>query len=218
MRKSKKKAKRKESDSRISLILTHCRHLQFVSLKRSICDAIKLWQLLYILIYFSQGILPQFHFIQMSTIYGLRYTKGTSLIITNYFKMNSEASVLRKRLSHYTKRLILIINSLPLSYMFKLICYLISKKEKITSLIIYCPLSQYASLCVCGLSMSNSLQPYGPRLLCPWSFLSKNTGVGCYALLQGISQTQGSIPHLLYLLHWQAGSLPLAPSRKSYLS
>ena len=35
----------------------------------------------------------------------------------------------------------------------------------------------------------------------------KNTGVGCYALLQGIFLTQGSNPHLL---HGQVGSLPLS--------
>ena len=38
----------------------------------------------------------------------------------------------------------------------------------------------------------------------------KNIGVGCHALLQGIFITQGLNPCLLYLLHWQAGSLPLA--------
>ena len=32
-----------------------------------------------------------------------------------------------------------------------------------------------------------------------------------HALLHGIVPTQGSNPHLLHLLHWQAGSLPLAP-------
>ena len=42
-------------------------------------------------------------------------------------------------------------------------------------------------------------------------YSGKNTGVGCHALLQGIFPTQGSNPHLLRLLHWQAGSLPLAP-------
>ena len=36
-------------------------------------------------------------------------------------------------------------------------------------------------------------------------------GVGCQALLQGIFQTQGWNSHLLLLLHWQVGSLPLAP-------
>ena len=38
----------------------------------------------------------------------------------------------------------------------------------------------------------------------------RNTGVGCYALLQGFFPTQGWNPHLLYLLHWQASSLPLS--------
>ena len=42
----------------------------------------------------------------------------------------------------------------------------------------------------------------------------KNTGVGCRFLLQGIFTTQGSSPLLLSLLHWQAGSLPLAPPGK----
>ena len=40
----------------------------------------------------------------------------------------------------------------------------------------------------------------------------KNTGAGCHFLLQGIFQTQGLSPRLLCLLHWQAGSLPPAPS------
>ena len=42
----------------------------------------------------------------------------------------------------------------------------------------------------------------------------KNTGVGCHAFLQGIFPTQGSNPLLLCLLHWQVGSLPLAPLGK----
>ena len=45
----------------------------------------------------------------------------------------------------------------------------------------------------------------------PWDSLGKNTGAGCYALPQGIFLTQGSHRHLL---HWQAGSLPLAPPGK----
>ena len=36
--------------------------------------------------------------------------------------------------------------------------------------------------------------------------LSKDTGVGCHYLLQGIFPTRGSNPQLL---HWQEGSLPL---------
>ena len=36
------------------------------------------------------------------------------------------------------------------------------------------------------------------RLLCPCNSPGKNTGVGCYSLLQGIFLTQGSIPDLLH--------------------
>ena len=59
--------------------------------------------------------------------------------------------------------------------------------------------------------MFNTVQPHGlepARLLCPWDSPGKNTGVGCHALLQGIFLTQGWNPHLI---HWQVGSLPLAP-------
>ena len=50
--------------------------------------------------------------------------------------------------------------------------------------------------------MSNSLWTYGlksTRVLCPWNFTSKNTGVGCYFLLQRIFLTQWSNPCLLCL-------------------
>ena len=43
----------------------------------------------------------------------------------------------------------------------------------------------------------------------------KNTEVGCHTFLWGIFLTQGLNRHLLCLLHWQAGSLPLAPPGKS---
>ena len=39
----------------------------------------------------------------------------------------------------------------------------------------------------------------------------KYTEMGCHALLRGIFLIQGSNPHLLHLLHWQAGYLPLVP-------
>ena len=38
--------------------------------------------------------------------------------------------------------------------------------------------------------------------------------MSCHALLQGIFPTQGSNLSLLYLLHWQVGSLPLEPPGK----
>ena len=34
------------------------------------------------------------------------------------------------------------------------------------------------------------------KLLCPWDFQGKSTGVGCHFLLQGIFPTQGSNPAL----------------------
>ena len=49
---------------------------------------------------------------------------------------------------------------------------------------------------------------------CPWDSPDKNTGVGCYTLLLGILPTQGSNLHLVCLLHWQVGSLPLVPPGK----
>ena len=61
---------------------------------------------------------------------------------------------------------------------------------------------------------TKSLQSCLSRLLCPWNFSGKNTGVGCHALLQEIFPTQGSNPCLQRLLHWQAGSLPPAPPGK----
>ena len=63
--------------------------------------------------------------------------------------------------------------------------------------------------------VSDSLQPHGlqpTRLLCPWDFPHKNTGVGCHFLLHGIFPTQGSSPDLL---HRQADSLLLSHLRSS---
>ena len=70
--------------------------------------------------------------------------------------------------------------------------------------------------CVCARVCSvvaDFLWPHGlwpARLLCPCDSPSKNTGVGCHFLLQGIFSTQGSNLHLLRLLHWQVDSLPLS--------
>ena len=43
-----------------------------------------------------------------------------------------------------------------------------------------------------------------------WDILGKNTGVSCHFLLQGSFRTQGLNLRLLWLLHWQAASLPLS--------
>ena len=67
--------------------------------------------------------------------------------------------------------------------------------------------------CVFSCSVvSDSFQPcelQPTRLLCPWNFPGKNAGRGSHFLLQGIFPTQGLNPHVLCLLHWQVGSLPL---------
>ena len=59
--------------------------------------------------------------------------------------------------------------------------------------------------CVYALAVSDSLWPHGLQpawFLCLWYFPGKNTGVGCYFLLQGIFLTQELNPLLLpYLLH-----------------
>ena len=66
--------------------------------------------------------------------------------------------------------------------------------------------------------LSNSLQPskLQPAILLFQRRASpgKSTGVGCHARLQGVFLAQGSNPGLLHLLHWQVGSLPLAPPGK----
>ena len=63
--------------------------------------------------------------------------------------------------------------------------------------------------------MSDSLRPHGlqpTRLLRPWDFPGKSSGVRCHFLLQGIFLTQGSnpgLPHcrqMLYRLSYQGSS------------
>ena len=63
------------------------------------------------------------------------------------------------------------------------------------------------SLCCVSVSrsvMPNSLRLQGQqtaRLLCPWDFPGKNTGVGCHSFLQGIFPTHGSNLGLLHCGH-----------------
>ena len=53
-------------------------------------------------------------------------------------------------------------------------------------------------------SDSVTLWTVAARLLCPWDFPGKNTGVSCHSLLQGIFPTQGSnvgLPHCKQILY-----------------
>ena len=61
--------------------------------------------------------------------------------------------------------------------------------------------TRYCCCCLVTQSCLTVFQPYGlqpTRLLCPWGFPGKDTGVGSYFLLKGIFLTQRSNPHLLH--------------------
>ena len=65
---------------------------------------------------------------------------------------------------------------------------------------------------------SNSLRPVDchlARLLCPWDFPGKNTGVGCHPLLQGTFPSQGSCLAGNPLLLSHLGS-PMSYTRESH--
>ena len=68
--------------------------------------------------------------------------------------------------------------------------------------------------CVTLLVVSDSLGPHGlklTRLLCPWNFPGKNTGVGCHSLLRDLLNP-GVKPRSPTL---QADSLPSEPPAKT---
>ena len=64
-----------------------------------------------------------------------------------------------------------------------------------------------AQLCLILCDPTNNTHPHQSPL---WNSPGKNTGGGIHSILQGIFLIQGSNPHLMWLLHWNAGSLPLA--------
>ena len=67
---------------------------------------------------------------------------------------------------------------------------------------------------------SPTLLPHGPqstRLLCPWNFPGKNTGVGGHSLLQGILSTQGLNLGLLHCGGFFTGSATREAQRKHHL-
>ena len=68
-----------------------------------------------------------------------------------------------------------------------------------------------ARVCTCMLSpVQLFVTPRTVAHQAPLSVGLQNTGMGCYFLLQGIFLIQGLNPSLLYLPHWQVGSLPLS--------
>ena len=75
--------------------------------------------------------------------------------------------------------------------------------------------------CACSVtkswSLCDSMDCRPARLLRPWDFPGRNTGVDCHFLLQGIFPIQGLIPCLLCFLHWQVDSLALSYLRSNTL-
>ena len=96
------------------------------------------------------------------------------------------------------------------------------------------PIHIHVSACVCAqscLTLCNAMDCSPPGSSVHGDSPGKNTGMGSHDILQGIFPTQGSsragdLPdpgifltqglnlHLLCYLHWQVGSLPLAPLGK----
>ena len=72
-----------------------------------------------------------------------------------------------------------------------------------------CMLSCFSHVRFCA-----TLWTVAPQASLSMGFPGKNTGVGCYFFLQGTFLTQGLNLRILSLLHWQPGSLPLAPPEK----
>ena len=93
-----------------------------------------------------------------------------------------------------------------------------STQDHIDSITMTHPFCVCVCVGVCSV-VSDSVQPHKLQLtslLCPQSFPGKTTRTGCHFLLQGIFLTQESNLCLMCLLHWQVGSLALAPPAKLY--
>ena len=99
-------------------------------------------------------------------------------------------------------------------YLLHMICVILGKILNLSEP--QCSQLQIGIIIVRLLSHSVMSDPLWPQavqptmLLYPWNFPDNNTGVGCHFLFQGVFPIQGSNPHLLCLLHWQADSLPLS--------
>ena len=96
----------------------------------------------------------------------------------------------------------LSVCSLPL-YIY-LPFYLLLQACMYVSVYTHIHICAYAVCCLVSKSCQILLQPHGllpTRILCPWDFPGKNSGVDCHFLLQGIFPTKGLNLYLLCLLH-----------------
>ena len=104
-----------------------------------------------------------------------------------------------------------------LTFCFEIILYLKNSCKNTTKKDpIY--LSPLCCAVLCWSVLSDSLRPHGlypARLLCPWGYSRQEYWSGLPCPPSGwVFPTQESNPGLLWLLHQQAGSLPLRPSGK----
>ena len=113
--------------------------------------------------------------------------------------------------SHYISCFYSVLPSLPLSFLlstFLCITFVNCFGKWVTFCKHLSPYMEYFwSHCCCSLVAKScpvllwSHEAWPARLLCPWDFPGKNTGVGCHFFLQGIFLAQGLNLHLLCLLH-----------------
>ena len=113
------------------------------------------------------------------------------------FSLNKQLYLLIFLIGSFTelKFLILVRSNLP-TLLFHGLCF-------------FCAYAPVLSLRSCP-SLCNPMNLWPAKLLHPWDFPGKNTGVGCHFLLQGIFPTQGLNSCFQGLLHWQMDCLPLS--------
>ena len=89
------------------------------------------------------------------------------------------------------------------------------KKEKLSAILFIQKLTLFGGGGVCVVTscpiVYDLMDCSPPMGLLRWDSPGKNTRMGCQALSQGISLTQGLNRNLPYPLHWHAGSLLLGP-------
>ena len=107
----------------------------------------------------------------------------------------------------------------PVDFSYQLLSFNYSQTSLVPPASFVAIFSSMLNFCMCAKSLQSyltlcNLCTIASRLLCLWQSLGKYTGVVCHALLQRIFPTQRSNQCLLHLLHWQVGSLLLAPLGK----
>jgi len=157
----------------------------------------------------------------------LKSSKGWTL--QSYITLQGSGAMQREEIQHQVEtmsawwyyNLLLLAFPRPLwlfSHSHLLSLWVLSVSLSFCLVLLFSMSHSFTCPCVCSVAQScpTLCDPWNIacQVLFPWDSLGKNTGVGCHALLWGIFPTQRLNPRLLCLLHWQVGSLPLAPCGK----